>query len=45
MSSAWSHEYDRRRQMFVNGLNEIGLPTAEPKGAFYAFPDDHARPG
>jgi aminotransferase len=32
------HEYDRRRQMFVAGLNEIGLPTAEPKGAFYAFP-------
>ncbi|MEX2547550.1 MAG: aminotransferase class I/II-fold pyridoxal phosphate-dependent enzyme [Chloroflexota bacterium] len=32
------HEYDRRRQMFVAGLNEIGLATAEPKGAFYAFP-------
>jgi len=32
------HEYDRRRQMFVNGLNEIGLNAAEPKGAFYAFP-------
>ena len=31
-------EYDRRRRMFVRGLNEIGLPTAEPKGAFYAFP-------
>ena len=31
-------EYDRRRQMFVNGLNQIGLPAAEPKGAFYAFP-------
>jgi aminotransferase len=31
-------EYDRRRRMFVNGLNEIGLPTFEPKGAFYAFP-------
>jgi aminotransferase len=31
-------EYDRRRQMFVAGLNEIGLATAEPKGAFYAFP-------
>ena len=37
-SSAWSREYDRRRQMFVNGLNEIGLTAAEPKGAFYAFP-------
>jgi aminotransferase len=31
-------EYDRRRQMFVAGLNSIGLPTPEPKGAFYAFP-------
>ena len=32
-------EYDRRRRMFVAGLNEIGLPTVEPLGAFYAFPD------
>ena len=31
-------EYDRRRQMFVAGLNRIGLPTMEPRGAFYAFP-------
>ena len=31
-------EYDRRRRMFVAGLNAIGLPTFEPKGAFYAFP-------
>jgi aminotransferase len=31
-------EYDRRRQMFVAGLNRIGLPTVEPLGAFYAFP-------
>ena len=31
-------EYDRRRRMFVAGLNQIGLPTPEPKGAFYAFP-------
>jgi aminotransferase len=31
-------EYDRRRRMFVDGLNRIGLPTVEPKGAFYAFP-------
>ena len=31
-------EYDRRRRMFVAGLNETGLPTFEPKGAFYAFP-------
>lgn len=31
-------EYDRRRKLIVAGLNEIGLPTFEPKGAFYAFP-------
>ena len=31
-------EYDRRRRMFVDGLNRLGLPTAEPQGAFYAFP-------
>ncbi|NTV35702.1 MAG: aminotransferase class I/II-fold pyridoxal phosphate-dependent enzyme [Anaerolineaceae bacterium] len=31
-------EYDRRRKLIVNGLNQIGLPTFEPRGAFYAFP-------
>jgi aminotransferase len=31
-------EYDRRRHLIVEGLNYIGLPTFEPKGAFYAFP-------
>ncbi len=31
-------EYDRRRKLIVSGLNEIGLVTFEPKGAFYAFP-------
>jgi len=30
--------YDRRRQLIVNGLNEIGLTCFEPQGAFYAFP-------
>ncbi len=30
--------YARRRRMFVDGLNRIGLPTREPHGAFYAFP-------
>ena len=29
---------DRRRKLIVNGMNTIGLPTFEPKGAFYAFP-------
>jgi aminotransferase len=31
-------EYDRRRKLIVSGMNQIGLPTFEPLGAFYAFP-------
>jgi aminotransferase len=31
-------EYDRRRRLVVEGFNYIGLPTFEPRGAFYAFP-------
>ncbi len=31
-------EYNRRRRLFVNGLNQIGMTCFEPKGAFYAFP-------
>jgi aminotransferase len=31
-------EYDRRRRLIVTGLNRLGLPTFEPRGAFYAFP-------
>jgi aminotransferase len=31
-------EYDRRRRMFVDGLNAVRLETFEPRGAFYAFP-------
>jgi aminotransferase len=31
-------EYDRRRKLIVGGLNQLGLPTFEPHGAFYAFP-------
>jgi aminotransferase len=31
-------EYDRRRKLIVGELNRIGLPTFEPKGAFYCFP-------
>ncbi len=30
-------EYDRRRLFIVKRLNEIGLTTKMPKGAFYAF--------
>ncbi len=32
-------EYDRRRKLIVNGFNRLGLPTFEPLGAFYAFPN------
>jgi aminotransferase len=31
-------EYDRRRRLIVAGLNDLGLTTFEPLGAFYAFP-------
>ncbi len=31
-------EYNRRRRLFVKGLNEIGLDCFQPRGAFYAFP-------
>jgi len=31
-------DYARRRRMFVDGLNRIGLTCCEPHGAFYAFP-------
>ena len=36
---AMRDEYNRRRRLIVDGLNEIGLPTFEPNGAFYAFPN------
>ena len=31
-------DYNRRRLVMVKGLNNIGLPCFEPRGAFYAFP-------
>ena len=31
-------DYARRGRMLVDGLNRIGLPCSEPRGAFYAFP-------
>ena len=37
-ASEMVEEYNRRRLVIVKGLNEIGLPCFEPKGAFYAFP-------
>jgi len=36
---AMHDSYDLRRRFFVDGLNRIGLPTCDPLGAFYAFPD------
>ena len=35
-------EYDRRRRVIVQGLNQMGLKCHEPKGAFYAFPSVQA---
>jgi aminotransferase len=32
-------DYDRRRRLIVDGLRKAGLPTFEPEGAFYCFPD------
>ena len=31
-------EYKRRRNFFVNALNNLGLPCHLPRGSFYAFP-------
>ena len=31
-------EYDRRRNLVWKRLNDMGLPTVKPKGAFYIFP-------
>jgi aminotransferase len=35
------NEYNRRRKLIHQGLNEMGLPTFEPHGAFYVFPSIH----
>lgn len=35
-------EYNRRRILLVQRLNELGLSCVEPKGAFYAFPSIRA---
>jgi aminotransferase len=36
---AMRDSYNVRRRLLVDGLNSIGMPTFEPRGAFYAFPD------
>ena len=33
------NSYDERRRVIVDGLRDAGLPTFEPEGAFYCFPD------
>jgi aminotransferase len=35
---AMHDEYDRRRRLMTDRLNEIGLRCFEPRGAFYCFP-------
>lgn len=37
-AQAMVDDYDRRRRLFVGGLNAIGLDCPLPGGAFYAFP-------
>jgi aminotransferase len=34
-------EYNRRRKLIHQGMNDLGLPTFEPHGAFYVFPSIH----
>ncbi|MDI6718655.1 MAG: aminotransferase class I/II-fold pyridoxal phosphate-dependent enzyme [Methanomicrobiales archaeon] len=36
--NAMVREYRLRRNLFVDGLNKLGLSCHVPKGAFYAFP-------
>jgi aspartate/methionine/tyrosine aminotransferase len=36
--AARREEHRRRRDLLVNGLNEMGLECPKPAGAFYAFP-------
>ena len=36
--TARREEHRRRRDLLVNGLNELGLECPKPAGAFYAFP-------
>jgi aminotransferase len=41
-TDAMVKEYDRRRTFIVKRLNEMGLPTVTPHGAFYTFSDIRA---
>lgn len=35
--SSMVKEYDKRRKLLVDGLNDLGMPTHNPSGAFYTF--------
>ena len=35
----WSRSTTAAARLLVDGLNRLGLPTFEPRGAFYAFPE------
>lgn len=39
---AMKAQYDQRRRLVTERLNEIGLPVALPQGAFYVFPSIEA---
>ncbi len=36
-TEAMRKEYDKRRKVIVKRLNQMGLPTVQPNGAFYTF--------
>ncbi len=36
-TEAMRKEYDKRRKIIVKRLNQMGLPTVQPNGAFYTF--------
>jgi aminotransferase len=36
---AMRDSYNARRRLLLDGLNSIGMPAFEPRGAFYVFPD------
>ena len=33
------HEFDKRRLIIYNALQEMGLPCSKPQAAFYVFPN------
>lgn len=37
--AAMTDEYNRRRRYIYNGLQSIGIPSFEPEGAFYIYPE------